>query len=94
MQVLDEMHARTVYGPRPIGLVARVLLALTVLIPVLAVFGGAPVMLIFTLVVAILLSLRRPLGRRRISSATGDNVHRADDPLRLGRRTERVVREL
>jgi hypothetical protein len=67
MQDLDEIHAPTVHGPRPIGRVARVLLALTALIPVLAVFGGTTVMLIYTLFVVILLFLRRPLSRAAVA---------------------------
>ena len=67
MQDLDEIRAPTVYGPRPIGRVASFLLFLTSLIPVLAIFGGTTVMLIYTLFVAILLFLRRPLSRAVIA---------------------------
>ncbi len=67
MQNLDEIRAPTVYELRPIGLVARALLALTALIPVLAVFSGSTVLLIYTLFVVILLFLRRPLSRAAVA---------------------------
>jgi hypothetical protein len=67
MQDLDEVHAPTVYEPRPIGRVASILLFLTALIPVLAIFGGTSVLLIYTLFVVILLFLRRPLSRAAVA---------------------------
>ena len=96
MQNLDEIRTSTVYEPRPIGRVSRTLLFLTALIPVLAIFGGTTVLLIYTIFVVILLFLRRPLSRAAVAipSAAPGQVHRADDPLRLDRRTGRVVREL
>jgi hypothetical protein len=67
MQNLDELRAPTAYEPRLIGRVVRILLALTALVPVLAVFGGTTVMLIYTLFVVILLFLRHPLSRAAIA---------------------------
>jgi hypothetical protein len=68
---MEDAHAVTAIAPqvepRPIGRLARVLLFLTALIPVLALFSGATVLLIYSLFVFILLFLRRPLSRAAVA---------------------------
>jgi len=67
MQNLDVLHAPTGSEPRRLGRVSRTLLFLTALIPVLAIFRGTTVLLIYTLFVVILLFLRRPLNRAALA---------------------------